>query len=340
MTITPAILVGGAIGDALGMPYETLDETVHPGLAAWDGSFQPGTFHKLPAGHYTDDTEMMECLATSIVTHGVYHPDDAAARYLLWAQGTPHGMGGTTKQACAALARGIDWRWSGVTFDDPNAVGSAPPMRAAPLGVLDRFLPKDSSLSRIDARYRFIMEACNQDARITHNSVEGVAASAAVAYAVSSALLGWAPDQILNVVIRQLERLSSTKVQLDVNYVRKIREMQLSFNEQLRVRGVTIPDDPCTRISWTLNQYAFSRRGNARSITATALFCALTANNFRDGVVAAVKFGGDADTRGAIAGAILGARFGLEGIPDEYKAGVKDFERFAALDRQLVAGRA
>ena len=52
-------------------------------------------------------------------------------------------------------------------------------------------------------------------------------------------------------------------------------------------------------------------------------------------MIAAVRIGGDADTRGAIAGAILGARFGLEGIPDEYKTGLHRFDDLARLDREL-----
>jgi len=47
-TRTSAVLVGQGIGDALGMPFEKLDDEVHPDLATWDGSYQPGTWHELP----------------------------------------------------------------------------------------------------------------------------------------------------------------------------------------------------------------------------------------------------------------------------------------------------
>lgn len=66
-TRTHAVLVGQGIGDGLGMPFEKLGDEVHPDLATWDGSYQPGTWHELPRGHWTDDTEMAECLATSLV---------------------------------------------------------------------------------------------------------------------------------------------------------------------------------------------------------------------------------------------------------------------------------
>ncbi len=44
----------------------------------------------------------------------------------------------------------------------------------------------------------------------------------------------------------------------------------------------------------------------------------LTAGDFRFGVESVVRLGGDADTNGAVAGALLGARFGAASIPAEW----------------------
>jgi ADP-ribosyl-[dinitrogen reductase] hydrolase len=41
--------------------------------------------------------------------------------------------------------------------------------------------------------------------------------------------------------------------------------------------------------------------------------------NFEDGLIAAISCGGDTDTVGAITGALLGARSGLNGMPAEWK---------------------
>jgi ADP-ribosylglycohydrolase len=46
-----------------------------------------------------------------------------------------------------------------------------------------------------------------------------------------------------------------------------------------------------------------------------AVFCALTARDFRSGVALAVNHGGDSDSTGAIAGNLLGAASGVEGLP-------------------------
>ena len=50
-----------------------------------------------------------------------------------------------------------------------------------------------------------------------------------------------------------------------------------------------------------------------------ALRCALMTRSFRDAVVMAVNMGGDTDTIGAITGAIAGALYGVEEIPEEWK---------------------
>ncbi len=303
---TPAVLVGQAIGDALGMPFETLDGEVHPGLAAWTGGFQPGTWHKLPAGHWTDDTEMAECLAMSLLACNGFDGRDVAQRYLAWSQATPHGMGGTTRAAMAKLAGGTDWRQSGITFDDPNKVGSAPPMRAAAIGV---YFSTEAA----------ILDACRQDAYITHADPEGVAASFAVALSVHFALQGIGPGTALPLV-------------LDAIYRAQLNP------EQTRVGHSLLNVHACLRLGLSPEQFiqkCAGRRGNAWQITASAIYCALWAQDFQSGVIAAVKLGGDADTRGAIAGAILGARFGLEGIPAEYKRGVLKFEELRQLDWRL-----
>ena len=313
MMRTSAVLVGQAVGDALGMPFETLGDEVHPDLAAWDGSYQPGTWHKLPAGHWTDDTEMAECLAMSLLACNSFDGDDVSRRYLAWSQGTPHGMGGTTRAAMVKLASGANWRDSGLPFEDPDKVGSAPPMRAAPIGA---HFSNESA----------ILDACRQDAYITHADPEAVAASVAVALSVRLALQHVEPTSVLPLVFAALHRVRPVSLPTRVE------------NSLANARMVLVLD-PLSPELFT-STYA-GRRGNAWQITTTAIYCALWANSFRDGVIAAVKLGGDADTRGAIAGAILGARFGLEGIPDEYKRGLLKFEELRHLDQRLNdSGRA
>jgi ADP-ribosylglycohydrolase len=62
--------------------------------------------------------------------------------------------------------------------------------------------------------------------------------------------------------------------------------------------------------------------------TMAAGFWALNhASSFEDGLIQIVNEGGDADTNGAVAGALLGARFGISAIPPRFVTGIlnKDY---------------
>ncbi len=301
-------MVGCGVGDALGMPYETLGEVVHKGLATWDGSFQPGNWHKLPAGHWTDDTEMAECLATSLIENNGFNGEDVARRYLAWSQATPHGMGGTTHRAMQNLKNGIAWTVSGVEVDDPAAVGAGTAMRCAPIGAFSRL------------RHQDLLRICQQDAYITHRNIEAITASYVIVLAIRMALVECSGSTIMSHVVSQI----GPGVEGD------------GFDRTEVFKRLSCVIDNFSKITpEEIVPTIISRRGNAASIVASGLLCACYYDNFKDGVIAAVKMGGDTDTRAAVAGAVLGARFGLEGIPQEYKDGVKDFGGLAALDVAL-----
>ena len=51
-------------------------------------------------------------------------------------------------------------------------------------------------------------------------------------------------------------------------------------------------------------------------------FWALRQDNFRDALEAIVFEGGDADTNGAVAGALLGCKLGMEGLPTSWLNGL------------------
>ena len=53
-----------------------------------------------------------------------------------------------------------------------------------------------------------------------------------------------------------------------------------------------------------------------------ALWAYWHAKSFVEGLLAVVRAGGDADTNAAVACAVLGARYGYDAIPNEYKEGL------------------
>ena len=66
------------------------------------------------------------------------------------------------------------------------------------------------------------------------------------------------------------------------------------------------------------------------------LWAATTPLNFEDALVALVSSGGDTDTNGALAGAVLGARYGVSAIPPRWIANVAQQERLMNLADRLA----
>lgn len=60
-------------------------------------------------------------------------------------------------------------------------------------------------------------------------------------------------------------------------------------------------------------------RGSAIITLHAALWALATSSNFRDGITKVVALGGDTDTYAAVAGGLLGAHYGEEGIPPEWR---------------------
>ena len=62
----------------------------------------------------------------------------------------------------------------------------------------------------------------------------------------------------------------------------------------------------------------------AEEALSISVYCALTATDFRDGVLNAVSHSGDSDSTGAITGNILGTYLGVTAIDDDFSRGSRD----------------
>jgi poly(ADP-ribose) glycohydrolase ARH3 len=67
----------------------------------------------------------------------------------------------------------------------------------------------------------------------------------------------------------------------------------------------------------------------------TAIYSFLTTTNFEKAVMYAVSLGGDADTIGAMCGAIAGACYGINDMPDRWKVKLENKEKIEATAQRL-----
>ena len=179
-------LYGLALGDALGMPTQSLPRAeIVARYGPVVGGFRPGPGGHplaagLPAGSVTDDTEQAVLLARLVVA-GRGEVDAAAlARDLLaWeetmrARGSLDLLGPSTRQALAALGAG-----AGVAEAGRRGVTNGAAMRVAPVGI---------ATSSRDPR--LLEDRVVAASRLTHNTGVALAGAAAVAAAVSAGIDG------------------------------------------------------------------------------------------------------------------------------------------------------
>ncbi len=293
------VLIGTAVGDSLGMPFETM-ESNNPSLRIWDGkSYGASKHHGLTAGQFTDDTQMTVMVAESLIVNG-FSPEDLSARYLEWIDtGAARGYGRTTLMAIANIRNGIHWSETGV----PGSYGNGTAMRAAPFGV---FFRND---------LKALIENVKIDSAITHRSDEAEAGALAIALATYFIV----NDDEDNLLIKINEHLPKSMVK------EKLINLNKVFSNDYLLDAATPLE--FLRLVGT--------RADVRQTVPAVLYCYLKFNNCQDAIETAIRAGGDTDTTAAIVGALFGAKLGLKGIPTHYLDSLEDKDKLIVLDSKL-----
>jgi len=297
-------LLGLAIGDALGMPFEGWRPTwIMSKLGTHVTDFTDCPDRGLKAGQWTDDTKMAVYLARSIIRKkGRVAPEDVAASYLEWFEsGDLRGIGGATIESIMRLKAGVSCSESGK--QGKYAAGNGSAMRTAPIGLLDY---KHPGRMKEDSR---------KDAIITHNNEEAVAGSRAVNFFISKGVTQ--PDFLeanAGLIDQCIDFIGDCEVAKNLARAKELLGEGLHCGTALQTLGTS---------------------GYVVETVASAVYCFLkTPDDFRKTVISAVMGGGDTDTTGAVAGAISGAWNGTWGIPRDW------VERVEASDElREIAGK-
>lgn len=287
-------LVGLAIGDALGMPFEGMRSGAIQKRYQQVTEFVPA--RGLALGQYTDDTKMMFCIAESIAEKGHVDPDDVAQRFIAWFDsGDLRGMGRSCLEGILNLKLGVSWRESGRR--GKWAAGNGAAMRIAPVGLIDA-----DDLERLE-------RDCWAISIITHDNSEAVAGATAVAYAIALIVTSGVNEQAFLQEIASF--VGESHVARHLKKAQSLIEADTPSENALAALGTT---------------------GYVVETVASALYCFLrTPSDFLTTVSAAVRGGGDTDTIAAIAGAISGAYNGIANMPEHLVGQVEDSNRLQEL---------
>lgn len=269
------LAIGDSLGDAARMPEKQRDY-------GFTTDFDKG------ACWSTDDTEFALMVAKTIIDHrGDFTSEDVVKMWLEHvATEDELKRGGASEVAAASnLRRGIRPPESGKFNPDHQSDGAA--MRSGPIGIYCAGDPqKAAHLAEVDA--------C-----VSHYA-DGIWGAQAVAVAVSLAMTDASVQEIWDAVYELAPRGSWFRAALQ------------------RVDGIVTQAKGDIAEAWMpLHNELFS---TSRSTVAEAIpemmgCLRLKNDSFRSGLLLAANFGRDADTIGAVAGCILGARYGASRIP-------------------------
>ena len=273
------VLLGLACGDALGRPVEFRSaEWIADHHGTVTEMLGDGT-HGQPAGTITDDTDLALCIARSLVELEAFDGQDIADRFYEWYEGGPFDIGLMTADALRTYDRGASWRDAGREVWQDRPEG-----QNAGNGSVMRCAPHAiafaDDLDTLVRVSRLSSSITHYDPRCTYGCA------------------------ILNRTIAGYLRDADTP--LDTALERVQSDAPDELVEALRLVPDVVSDDQLQTTGYVVHTLQ------------TALYDALTANSAEDAIVTAVNRGGDTDTVSAVTGALAGARFGSDSLPDRW----------------------
>jgi poly(ADP-ribose) glycohydrolase ARH3 len=293
-------LLGAAIGDALGAPFEGAPTVSLDKLERL--LERPGPLR------YTDDTHMTLGMAESLVACGGFDGPHMAETFARNFEAEPwRGYGAGPPQVFRLIRQGVEWDQAGrALFNGAGSFGNGAAMRVAP-AALAYFYDTEE-----------VVRVARQSALITHAhelGVEGAVLQAlAVAFLVQMSTS--TPLDSSAFVDFLLTRISSPALVYRLIYIKTMRP-GMTREEDVQALG----------------------NGIAAYEAVPAAICAFLhhPNSFSQAVTYAISLGGDTDTIASMTGALAGARLGAGAIPHQWREGIEGSVRLVELADALLA---
>ena len=302
-------LLGLAVGDAMGTTHEfqPLQAPAFPRLATGPlTAVQGGGPFRCSPGEVTDDTQMAITLARVLQEKKGPDPVLLGRRYGAWAR-RAFDIGTVTRGALARIEAGVPATEAGVAqwvASGYQASGNGSLMRTAPIGV---WFARDPQARR---------EASLGDSAITHADPRCQLACAAFNAAVARAVLAQGDPGLAQAMVQaaegELPEAARRLTQRMPQQGERIRQALEDLRQDLACAG---KDDPQLYGTGPDALHLHQQMGFVRVAFRLGFWELLHAPGYQAALVDVVNRGGDADTNGAITGALLGACHGLQAIP-------------------------
>jgi len=233
----------------------------------------------LEPGQWTDDTAMARNLCRSLAEHGRLDPGDLLRRHLEWLATDPPDVGNLTRRVLSRIRDGV-----------PDAaeryVSERGPEVSAGNGSVMYCAPLGAFRA---ARPELLLEEAPALSAITHRDERCRTACLAVTLAAAALVRGEGHREAIGAAVGAvLDREGG-------------EELEYLVAEAGNVRPIDGPD-----MGFTLFTAGIGLQVAAEGVS------------FEEGLRRVVSLGGDTDTNAAVAGALLGALHGREGLPSAW----------------------
>ncbi|MDH7508614.1 MAG: ADP-ribosylglycohydrolase family protein [Methanomassiliicoccales archaeon] len=272
----------------------------------FEGHWLPETLDQGFTGRWTDDTHMMIGVAESLIEMKGFDGDHMARTFIRNYEYEPwRGYASGPPRVFKMIKSGMRWDEAArQLFGGVGSYGNGAAMRVAPVALL------------YHGDVEKLREVAYAQGSITHAHKLGIEGAALQAYAIALALrLSESTDFDPQCLILKLKEFTDEEVYRVK--IERIRELLTGGTKAKIIREL-------------------GHGIEAFNSVPTAIFSFLANwKSFEDAVRYAVSLGGDADTIGAMTGAISGAYHGIERIPQRWRECVERREYIETLGEKL-----
>lgn len=316
------VLLATAAGDALGVPYEFAKPPA-PGVEA---AMTGGGLGDFAPGEWSDDTSMAVAIARVAATGADLTTESALDQigegFLEWYDGGPADVGIQTSAVLSATRARLRAGQRGVSevMVEEAALYTASRAHSAGNGALMRTAPV--ALAHLDDRNALAL-AARSVARLTHG--DPLAGDSCVLWceAIRAAVLEGRFDILGGLDLLPESRREQWRARLD-------DALDIERNRAERVPGARFRPNGFT---------VTALQAAVAAIVTTEVPARMPCRHLQLALHAAVRIGDDTDTVAAIAGGLLGARWGMSAVPAAWRRPLhgwpgsrgRDLERLAYL---------
>lgn len=300
------LLLGIAIGDAVGVPYEFMSKEEMQKNPATD-MVGFGT-HNQPIGTWSDDTSLTLCLGESIGEG--FDLEGLANKFIMWKFNNYMVAGSKVFDIGITTSRSIDNLRNrkfnqvkpencGLSGYGNNGNGSV--MRILPLAwYINKQMLEGRGYLTFMGRYNLVKK------------VSGLTHGHEISIIASHILIEFAVNIIQNKMNLSLENVWDKTRTSYAGFIQKYAD---NFNRSSldHFKRILSPEFK------NYNENDIHGSGFAVHTLEASIWCLMNTDNYESCVLKAVNLGHDTDTTGAVAGGLAGLVYGEDGIPQKWK---------------------